>query len=84
MYLDIPSHGVTREALVSPGVGRTLQNRRHRRGNGPHKADSCTCDGHGDDMGVFTLGYQALGAFAQANVRLPTDVLNAVGLLCKA
>jgi hypothetical protein len=84
MDIDIPAHGVTRAALVSHGVWRPLQKRRHRLGNGPHKADYFTCDGPGDDMGVFTLGDEALVACAQANLRLPTDVLKAVGVVCQA
>jgi hypothetical protein len=30
---------------------------------------------------VLALGHQALGAFTQADLRLPTDVLNTLGLV---
>ena len=35
-------------------------------------------------MRMFALGHQALVALAQPNLRLPTDVLHALGLVCRA
>ena len=62
----------------------TLQGKRHLLGHGPHKADAFTRDGHSDDVGVFALRHQALVALAQPDLGLPTDVLNAFGLVFEA
>ena len=58
-----------------------LRRHRHLFGNGPQKAHQFP--GHGDDhlVGVFAAGQQASKAFAQAHLRLPTDVLNRLGEL---
>ena len=84
MHIGKPSQYITHEDVVSNGVDGTLQGKRHLLGHGPHKADEFTRDGHGDDVGVFALRHQALVAFAQPDVCLPTDVLNAFGLVFEA
>ena len=79
MHIGKPSQYITHEDVVSNGVCRGLQGKRHLLGHGPHEADEFTRDGHSDDIGVFALRHQALVAFAQPDLRLPTDVLNLLG-----
>ena len=70
------------EFIVHTGVVfGSLQGDGNLLGNGPHEADQLPRDGHGHHIGVFALGHQALVAFTQADLRLPTDVLNHVGLV---
>ena len=69
------------EAMLAQAVWRNLHGQRDLLGNGPHKADQLPGDGHGHDMRVFALGPQALVAFAEPDLRLPTDVLHAFGLV---
>jgi hypothetical protein len=78
------SHGVTHEDVSSKVVYRTLQRNRHLLGNGPHKTNEFTRDGHGNNIGMFPLRHQAVVAFAQPDLRLPTDVLNHFGLVFEA
>ena len=84
MHIGKPSQLVTHEGVVSQVVRGALQCYRHLLGNGPHKTDQFTRNGDGHDIGVFPLGHQALVAFAQPDLRLPTDVLNHFGLVFEA
>ena len=75
---------MTREEAGSHVVWGSLAWERHRFGHGPHEADQLPRTGDGHDLGVFALGHQALVAFAQPNLRLPTEVLHTFGLVFEA
>ena len=76
MHIGTPSQWVSYKDGVSKTVLGSLQGDGNLLGNGPHEADELPCDGHGHDIGVFALGYQASVAFTQSDLRLPTAVLN--------
>ena len=84
MHLGTPSPWVSYKDGVSKTVFGFLQGDGNLLGNGPHEADELPCDGHGHDIGVCALGYQASGALTQSDWRLPTDVLNHCGLVFEA
>src|SRR5713101_5383799 len=86
LFLPIgtPAPWVTHEGVVSQVVHGAVPCYRHLLGHGPYKADEFPGHGHGDNMGVFALGHQALGALAQPDLCLPTDGLHHFGLVCEA
>jgi hypothetical protein len=53
-------------------------------GHSPHKRTQCPGDGAHHLVGVFPAGAQVPIAFAQADLRVPTPVLDGLGHLCQA
>jgi hypothetical protein len=52
----------------------------HVFGNGPHKADQFTGNGHHELVDVFAASHQFSIAFTQSHLCLPADVLDGFGL----
>src|SRR4030095_11203458 len=50
-------------------------------GNGPHKSTQFPRDGDDHLVGIFSSGAQLSVAFAQAYLRLPTEILDGLGHL---
>jgi hypothetical protein len=84
MHIGTPAPGVAYKDGVAKTVLGSLQGDGNLLGHGPHEADERPCDGPGHAMGVFALGSQASGALTPSDVRLPTDVLHHLGLVCEA
>lgn len=60
---------------------RRLSRRGDLLGNGPHEADRFSSEGHHDLIGLFPACEESSIAFAQPDLRLPTDSLDRFGEL---
>jgi hypothetical protein len=69
---------------LANGHGLALGRQRGLRGHGPHKRPQCARAGHDDWVGILPSSAKLPGAFPQAYVGLPTDILARLGPLLQA